>query len=111
MLGLCGLLLRKLLLPTLIGFAGGLVPERGLIMGGCTARMRVVRLGGPEVRKARKNVFDAHEGGDVHMFRDSSAALLLDLRRRFKAVLDVLDAMIRDRVFFSTLGRACGPVG
>ena len=44
-------------------FAGGPVPERGLIMGRGAARMRTVRLGGPEVRKARKNVADAHEGG------------------------------------------------
>ena len=62
-------------------------------MGRCIARMRVVRLGGPEVRKARRNAADAHEGGDVFMYRDSSAALLLDLRRRAKAVMDVLDAM------------------
>ena len=77
-------------------FAGGHVPERGLIMGRGTARMRVVRLCGPKVRKARKNAADAHEGGDAFMYRDSSAALLLDLRRRFKAVMDVLAA--RDKV-------------
>ena len=73
-------------------FAGGPVPERGLIMGRGTARMRVVRLGGPEVRA------DAHEGGDVFMYRDSSAAPLLALRRRIKAAMDVLDAMIRDGI-------------
>ena len=60
--------------------------------------MRVVRLGGPKVRKARRNAADAHEGEDVVMYRDSSAAHLLDLRRRFKAVMDVLDAMIRGGV-------------
>ena len=43
-------------------FAGGPVPEKGLIMGRGTAPMRVVRLGGPEVREARKNAADAHEG-------------------------------------------------
>ena len=32
------------------------------------------------------------------MYRDPSAALLLDLRRRFKAVLDVLLAMILDGI-------------
>ena len=51
-------------------------------------------VGGPEARKARRNAADAHEG-DVFMYRDSSAAPLLDLGRRFKAVKDVLDAMIR----------------
>ena len=50
-----------------------LVSDRGRIMGRGTARMRVVRLGGPEVRKARKNAADSHEGGDVFMYRDSSA--------------------------------------
>ena len=39
--------------------AGGPVPERGLIMGRGTARMRVVRLGGLNVRKARKNAANA----------------------------------------------------
>ena len=38
------------------------------------------------------------------MNRDSSAAPLLDLRRRFKAVMDVLDAMIRDGISLSTFG-------
>ena len=47
-------------------------------------------------REARKDAADAHERGDVFMYRDSSAAPLLDLRRRFKAVMDVLDSMIRD---------------
>ena len=54
-------------------FAGGPVPDRGLIMGGGTARFRVVRLGGPQVRKARGNVADAYEGGDVFMFRETCA--------------------------------------
>ena len=63
--------------------------------------MRVVRLGGPEVRKARKNAADPHEGGDVFMYRDSSAAPLLDLRRWTKAVMDVLDAVIRDGFSFA----------
>ena len=34
-------------------FAGGLVPERGLVLRRGCARFRVVRLGGPRVRKAR----------------------------------------------------------
>ena len=32
------------------------------------------------------------------MYRDYSVAPLLDLRRRLKAVMDVLDAMIRDGI-------------
>ena len=54
--------------------------------------------GGPKIREARKNAADAHEGGDVFRYRDSSAAPLFDLRRRIKAVMDVLDAMIRGGV-------------
>ena len=76
-------------------FAAGHVPERGLIMRRGTARLRKVRLG-PMVRKVRMKAAVAHEGGDVFMYRDSCAAPLLDLRRRFKAVMNVLDATIRD---------------
>ena len=60
----------------LISLLGGPVPDRGLVMGRGTAQIRVVRLGGSEVRKARKNAADAHEGGDVFMYRDSSVARL-----------------------------------
>ena len=35
------------------------------------------------------------------MYRDSSIALLLDMRRRFKAVMGVLDAMIRYGVYLA----------
>ena len=38
---------------------------------------------------------DAHDAPDVFLYRDSSIAPLLDMRRRFKAVMDVLDVMIR----------------
>ena len=56
---------------------------------------RVLRLGGHSIRKARSNVADARDA-DVFMYRDSSIAPLLDLRRRFKTVMDVLDSMIRN---------------
>ena len=56
----------------------------------------MVRLGGPEIRKARCNVADAHDAGDVFMDRDSSIAPLLEMRRRFKAVMDVLDYIFRN---------------
>ena len=49
----------------------------------------------PKVHKARGNIADVHDAGDVFMYRDSSVSPLLDLRRRFKSVMDVLDAMIR----------------
>ena len=62
------------------GFAGGSVPG--------TARFRVVRLGGPKVRKVRPCAADVHEAGDVFMYRDLSIAPLLDVRRRIKAVMD-----------------------
>ena len=63
------------------------------MVGRGTARFRVVWLG-PKVHKARSNIVDAHDAGDVFMYRDSSVALLLDLRRRFKAVMDVLELMM-----------------
>ena len=37
------------------------------------------------------------------MYGDSSAAPLLDLRRRLKAIMDVLDVMIRDGGFSVTV--------
>ena len=61
-----------------------------------SARFRVVRLGGPKIRKDRCNVADAHDAGDVFMYRDSSIAPMLEMRRRFKAVMDVLDSMFRN---------------
>ena len=69
-------------------FAGGLVPAKGLVLG----------RGSALVRKARSNAADAHDAADVLMCRDSSVAPLLDMRRRFKAVMDVLDSMIRNGV-------------
>ena len=82
-------------------FAGGLVPNKGLGRGSFVPR--TVRLSGSKVRKARRNFADPLEGGDVFMHHDASAAVLLDLRRRFKAVGDLLHAMIRDGV---TLARS-----
>ena len=63
--------------------------------------LRVVRLGGHKIRKARSNVADAHDAADDKEYRDSSIALLLDMRCRFKAVMGVLDATIRYGVSLS----------
>ena len=62
--------------------------------------VRTVRLRGPHVRKARRNFAHPLEGRDVFMYHDASTALLPDLRRRFKAVGDVLLALIRDGGLF-----------
>ena len=67
-------------------FSGGPVPDTGLVLGRGAFSVRTVRLGGPEVRKARRNFADPLEGGEVFMYHDASTAVLLDLRRRFKAV-------------------------
>ena len=84
-------------------FSGGPVPDRGLVLGRGAFLVRSVRLGGPKVRKARRNLADPLEGGGVFMYHDASTAVLLDLRRRFKAVGDVLHAVIREGV---TLARS-----
>ena len=76
-------------------FSGDPLPSRGLVLGRESASFRVVGLGGHKVRKARGNAADAHDAADVFLYRDSSVAPLLDMRRRFKAVMDFLDAMIR----------------
>ena len=41
---------------------------------------------------------DVHDAADIFLYRDSSIAPLLDMRRRFKAVTDVLDSMISNGV-------------
>ena len=46
-------------------------------------------------------LLDALDTADVFLYRDSSIAPILDMRRRFKAVMDVLDAMIRSGISLS----------
>ena len=82
-------------------FSGGLLPSTGLILGRGAALFRMVQLGGQWVRRARANAADALDAADVFLYRDFSIALLLDMRRRFKAVMDILDAMIRYGVSLS----------
>ena len=79
-------------------FAGGPVPDSGLVLGRGVFRSRTVRLGGPKVRKARRNFADSQEGSDVSLYHDVSTGPLLDLRRRLKMVVDLLSAMIRGGV-------------
>ena len=92
--GLSGLVLLRLHLLTLFGLVVVLSPL-GSGSGAGSALLRVVWLGGPLVRRARSNVSDVNDDAGVFLYRDSSIAPLLDMRRRFKAVLDVFDAMIR----------------
>ena len=62
------------------------------------ARFRLVRLAGHKVRKVRSNAVDVHDVADVFLYRDSSIAPLLDMRRRFRAFIGVLGAMIRSGI-------------
>ena len=93
--GLSGRELLRLLLLMLNQFSGGPLPCRGLVLGRGAALFRWVQLGGPSVRRARANVADDLDAADIFLYRDRSVAPLLDMRRRFKAVMDLLDAMIR----------------
>ena len=61
----------------------------------------LVGLGGPKIRKARRNFADPLEGGDVSLYHDVSTAPLLGLRRRFRLVANLLAAVIRDGVSFA----------
>ena len=45
-----------------------------------------------------------HDAADVFLYRDSSISPLLDKRRWFKAVMDVLDTIIR----YGILQKVCG---
>ena len=100
-LGLSGLGLLSQRLLMLNQFSGGPLPSRSLVLCRGSALLRVVQLGGPRVRRARANVADARDAADVFLYCDSSVAPLLDMRRRFKAVMDVPDAMIRYGVSLS----------
>ena len=82
-------------------FSGGPLPSRGLVLGRGRASFRVVRLGGHRVRKARGYAADPHDAADVSLYRDSSIAPLLDLRRRLKAVMELVDVMLRSGVSLS----------
>ena len=55
-------------------FAGGPVPGDGFVLGRGVFRTRLVRLGGPKVRKARKNFADSQEGSDVSLYHEVSTA-------------------------------------
>ena len=79
-------------------FSGGPRPCHGFVLGRGAARFRRVRLGGRRVRKVRRNAVDVDDAADVFLYRDASVAPLLDMRRRIRAVMDVLGAMIRDGV-------------
>ena len=72
-----------------------------MVLGRGSALFRVVRLGGHQVWKARANVAGALDASDVFLYRDSSIAPLLDMRRRFTADVDLLDATIRFGVSLS----------
>ena len=72
-----------------------------MALGRGRASFRTVKLGGHKVRKARGYAADAHDAADVFLYRDSSIAPLLDLRRRLKAVMELVDAMIRYGVSLS----------
>ena len=79
-------------------FAGGPVPDSGLVLGRGVFRSRTVRLVGLNVRRARRKFADSQEGSDVSLYHDVSTAPLLDLRRRLKLIVDLLSAMIRSGV-------------
>ena len=76
-------------------FAGGPVPARGLVLGRGVIRVRTVRLGGPIVRSVRRSFACHGDVDDVSLYRDSSAAPVLDLRRNLRAILDLLDSIIK----------------
>ena len=46
-------------------FSGGLVSTGGLVLGRGSALFRVVRLGGPLVKRARSNAADAVDAADI----------------------------------------------
>ena len=77
-------------------FSGGPPPFYGSSSWqGVVLRFVLSGFGEHPVRKARGNVADVHDAADVFLYRDASIAPVLEMRRRFKAVMFVLAAMIR----------------
>ena len=74
---------------------------RVLVLGRGTARVRLVRLCGHKVRKVHGNAADVHDAADVFLYRDSSIAPWLNVRRRFRAILSVIDSLLSHGVTFS----------
>ena len=68
-------------------FSGGPLLAKGFVLGRGSAVLRVVQLGAPRVRRVRADVADALDAADVSSYCDSSVAPVLDMRRRFKAVM------------------------
>ena len=75
--------------------AGGPEPGHGVKLGRGHAQFSVVGLGGPKMRSARSRCADPGDGAQVDLYKDSSIASLIDLRRRLRSVLDVVAAMNR----------------
>ena len=69
--------------------------ERTLLSAFCLAGGPVPERGGPKVRRARARCSDPGDGALVDLYRDHSVAPLVDLRRRLRAVLDVIAAIGR----------------
>ena len=79
----------------------GPAPNGGSVLGRGRACFMVVRLGGHKIRKVRGVLLMRMMRPDVFLYRDSSP--LLDMRRGFKAAMDVLDSTISHAV--TLLGR------
>ena len=75
-------------------------------MGREVASLYEVRLGGPGVRKARAGYADLGEGAQVDLCRDSSIAPLVDVRRRLRAVPDIIGSIGRSDF---SVARGLGP--
>ena len=75
--------------------AGGPVSVRAFCLGRGLACFSKVRLGGPKVRRVRARCSDPVDAALVDLYRDHSVAPLVDLRRKLRAVLDVIAAIGR----------------
>ena len=66
-----------------------------MVFGRGSSRFRTVRLSGHKVRKARGNFSNSGDG--VNFSRDCTFALMLELRSRLEAAVDILDGILRGR--------------
>ena len=72
------------------------MPSRGLALGRGTARFRNVAVGGAKVCRLRGDVADPTSASEAHVFRDCSIAPLRVLKRRLRAVSDLLRSIGRN---------------
>ena len=82
--------------PLILGWKGVRSLLQGLVLGSATAEFRVCSIGTKRVNKHRRPDLDDPAGAtEVHLYRSSSVATLLTLKRRLRIVACLLRSIVR----------------